>query len=924
MRPIKLKISAFSSYSGTTVLDMDKLGKNGLYLITGETGAGKTTIFDAVTFALYGKPSGNNRDSKMLRSKYADPDTPTEVVLTFEYKEKVYTVKRIPEYERPAKRGGGVTLQRAEAELILPDGKVISKARDVDAYIRDITGLDREQFSQIAMIAQGDFLKLLTASTEIRQEIFRKLFSTTLYERLQDKLKAELSGVKKEYEAAESSVKQYISGTVCEKNSQYRKPLERAKNAELSFEETKELMKNIIAEDEAAEKALEEEISEIQSKIELSAARLSKAEEYRKAEFSLKAAKEERIKLSDVSTELKKAVDEETKKQPEADSLRREAAIIEAELPRYSELEETITLLAETEKKISEGGKKLKEYETQKSRLTAEAEELSEELKNLENTGELKEKLIREKEQAENEKERLILLEKTAEQYNKIRESLKIKQDFYKLAAEKAQGLSEKYSKQYKAFLNEQAGVLAETLAENEPCPVCGSLHHPEPAQKSPAAPDKEQLKKLEKECKEAEAAANAASIAAGKLNGEFGAVKANLEQQLSAFSESPTVENAAVLAKEKISEIKEAIKALKNKISAEDSRLLRKNELSAAIPEKQKLISDISARAAALKETAAADETLKAQTQKRINRITEKLMFKSAEEARGKIKSNSEAAEKIVKVLETAKEKYRECENSLALLTGKTEQLEKQLSAGCETNIEAESSLKKKLEDERAERTKLQKNISVRISANRTAVQKISEKASELSEIEKRYSYIKNLSDTACGNLSGKEKIMLETYVQAAYFERIIHRANYRLKLMTGGQYELRRRSTAENNRSQSGLELEITDHYNGTVRDVKSLSGGESFKASLALALGLSDEIQSAAGGIKLDTMFIDEGFGSLDENSLQQAINVLSELTGEHRLVGIISHVSELRRRIDKQIVVTKNKSGEAIGTKAEILC
>lgn len=228
MRPLTLKISAFSSYSGTTVLDMDRLGKSGLYLITGETGAGKTTIFDAITFALYGKPSGSGRKAEMLRSKYADPAVPTEVELTFEYKNKIYTIKRNPEYERPAKRGDKLTKQEAGAELTLPDGRVVSKIKDVDSAVREIIGIDREQFSQIAMIAQGDFLKLLNATTETRQEIFRKIFSTDFYRNIQEKLKAEHSEIKRAYETAEQSIKEYIRGAVCPKDNPLYDELEKA------------------------------------------------------------------------------------------------------------------------------------------------------------------------------------------------------------------------------------------------------------------------------------------------------------------------------------------------------------------------------------------------------------------------------------------------------------------------------------------------------------------------------------------------------------------------------------------------------------------------------------------------------------------------------------------------------------------------
>ncbi len=205
-------------------------------------------------------------------------------------------------------------------------------------------------------------------------------------------------------------------------------------------------------------------------------------------------------------------------------------------------------------------------------------------------------------------------------------------------------------------------------------------------------------------------------------------------------------------------------------------------------------------------------------------------------------------------------------------------------------------------------------------IASNKSALQKIKLKSGDLDDYEKRYQWVLPLSNTANGKVAGKEKIMLETYIQMTYFDRIISRANTRFMVMSGGQYELKRRKEAEDKKAQSGLDLDIIDHYNGTERSVKTLSGGESFKASLSLALGLSDEIQSIAGGIKLDTMFVDEGFGNLDDDSINQAMNALSGLAEGNRLVGIISHVSELKNRIDKQIVVAKEKSG---GSKANII-
>ncbi len=925
MRPVKLTISAFSSYADKTTLDMDKLGKNGLYLITGETGAGKTTIFDAITFALYGKPSGNNRKADMLRSKYADPDTPTYVELTFEYDGKLYIIRRTPEYERPAKRGGGITKQRAEAELTYPDGRVTAKLKDVDNEIRDIMGVDREQFSQIAMIAQGDFMKLLTAGTEARQEIFRKIFGTAPYRELQERLRTVFSEIKKERDISVGNIKQFINSAVYDEGSELSEQLKKSADGKTSFEDTLEIIKKAIALDTEKEESLNKEIAEINKLTEAVTAALAKAEEYKKAEndYANAIAAEKKEKEELISLEEKLST--EKKRLPEGEKLNNEASVIEAELPEYAELNEKNSALAEIIKRIKSNSELMEKCREKLASSEAEKEKLTAELKELSTAGEEKERLVREKEQAETRKEKLNALKASVSEYEKLREKLASAQSFYLLASEKSHRLSEEYNNGYNAFLNEQAGIIAATLTEGMPCRVCGSTTHPKKAKKSDNAPSEAELKRMKKASDEALDAMSAASAAAGRLNGEFSAVKLNTEQQLSFFAENSSPDNCSELLNTLASETEAVMTALKARISLEDKRILRKKELEKLIPEKEKTLKETELKITTLKENIAADESLKAETEKRIEKLTGKLKFENAALARNEINSKKKAADDIKNAFQNAEQNYRSCENKITALNGQISQLKKQLSEGCETDIEAEAARRNELSERNSTALNQLKFIHSRRTSNENILSNISRTLTEISAIEKKYSAVKALSDTAGGTVQGQDKITLETYVQTVYFDKIIHKANLRLRIMSGGQYELRRRRDNDDNRSKTGLELEITDYSNGTVRDVKSLSGGESFKASLALALGLSDEIQSHSGGIKLGTMFIDEGFGSLDENSLQQAINALSELTGETRLVGIISHVSELKRKIDKQIVVTKKKiDGSALGTKAQIIC
>ena len=333
MRPIKLVMSAFGPYAGRTEVDFEKLGTNGLYLITGDTGAGKTTIFDAIAYALYGEASGDLRDSSMLRSKYAELDTPTEVELTFAYDGKVYTVKRNPEYERKAKKGDGVTVQKAEAELHYPDGRVVTKIRDVNTAIVDIMGVDRNQFSQIAMIAQGDFRKLLVADTKERQEIFRKIFKTDYYRILQDKIKSEYSAVKNEYEVAQNSVKQYISGIQCDENDVLNIEATKARNGEMIVEDVVDLITKILENDKKSESVTAEKISVIEKSLEEVTAVLAKAEEYSKAQSELEKSEKTYAELTVSFEEIKKTLESEKTKKPEQEKLSKQITVIEAEIP---------------------------------------------------------------------------------------------------------------------------------------------------------------------------------------------------------------------------------------------------------------------------------------------------------------------------------------------------------------------------------------------------------------------------------------------------------------------------------------------------------------------------------------------------------------------------------------------------------------
>lgn len=919
MRPLRLKMSAFGPYAGMTEIDFEKLGTNGLYLITGDTGAGKTTIFDAVSFALYGAPSGNMREASMLRSMYADAATPTFVELTFMYDGKIYTVRRNPEYMREAKKGSGTTKQIAEAELIYPDGRVLSKTKEVTAAVTDILGIDRNQFSQIAMIAQGDFRKLLVADTKERQEIFRKIFRTVPYQSFQFRIKSEYSAADKKCDELKNSVKQYIGGIVCSEDNVLNIETEKAKNGELLIEDVMLLIGNLLEQDKMKEAESTKQLQSAEAGLTKTVAKLAKGEEQKKAQNNLILSLDSRTEMLEGFEKAQAALEMEKARKPEQEKLAKQIAAIEAELEKYDELEEVLCKAKTLDGQIEKNTLLLKQTTESTAVMTQKIQALKTEQKSLEGAGAQKEKLLREKERLEANKTELEKLVKNLNLLNRLYSQYNNEQQEYLTAAQRASDALNSYAVKYKAFLDEQAGILAESLQEGMPCPVCGSVSHPCEAVKSANAPTEAEVnrakEKSETEQKNASAMRSSAGETKGKVTAQEEVVYAQIEQLLGECE----IEGATKKAAQLIEERNQVIKSITAGIVKEDANAKRKAQLDEAIPLQEETARNAEKSVADLRQKIVSAQAAKTEIEKQGKALSESLGFADKAEACAQIKMLETELIKIQKALETAEKNFALCEKTITELDGRINQLKAQLEDAEEIDIEG-------CKQEEAELTAVKQHLSAKlrqlnvyINTNTTVLNNIRSKSADLSVAEKKMMWLKALSDTANGNISGKEKIMLETYIQMTYFDRIIKRANTRFFRMSGGQYELKRSESADNNRSQSGLELSVIDHYNGSVRSVKSLSGGECFKASLSLALGLADEIQSSAGGIKLDTMFVDEGFGSLDSESLTQAFNALAELSDGNRLVGIISHVAELKEKIDKQLVITKEKSG---GSKIEI--
>lgn len=923
MRPITLTMSAFGPYAGNITLPMDKLGQSGLYLITGDTGAGKTTIFDAITFALYGEASGENRESAMFRSKYAAPETPTEVELTFENLGEVYTVKRNPEYERPKTRGEGTMTQKPDATLVMPDGRVISKVKEVNAAIKEILGIDRNQFSQIAMIAQGDFLKLLLAETTDRQKIFREIFKTGPYQVLQERLKSESGTLARQCEEARLSVGQYIEGILCEENDVRSPAVTKAKQGEMMTADVEELVRELMATDEKKEAKLAAELMQREQLLGELEARLAKVEEFRKRQIELEKAEQEQAEQAVRLGGLLLAWEKEQEKQPEIQQWVLKKARIEEQYADYDRLED----LRKEQRSLSDAGRAGEaEIEHAKKNFTIfgeEIENLKKEQAEKMSSGEKKEQLLRELTKWSMRRERLEKLREEILALDLAKQAFAKAQQKYLQEKAKADDIQERYFAKNKAFLDGQAGVLAELLEEGKACPVCGSVSHPVPARKQEGVPTEEELKSVKQEADGAMEFAAEASKHAGELGGVVRTKEEGLANLQKEFKEEFREDKQGDLldkVKELILACEKEETALGTSIRIAEKEILRKKELDVLIPKKEAQGKEAEQKIQSLTEKIAVIKTKIEENEKQTELAAKKLAFESKEKAEQQVKELDGKIRLAKKGLETAEEAYRTCEKAVSELKGKLVQLREAVKEQPEFTAEELQLQREAVTSEKNAILGRQKEVHLRLETNRRVLSNISEKSASLSALETRWSWVRALSNTANGNLAGKEKIMLETYIQMAYFDRIIRHANIRFMVMSGGQYELKRRDAAENNRSQSGLELDVIDHYNGSVRSVKTLSGGEAFKASLSLALGLSDEIRSSANGIRMDTMFVDEGFGSLDEESLQQAIRALVSLADGKRLVGIISHVGELKQRIDKQIVVTKDKTG---GSRAEVV-
>lgn len=865
MKPITLTLCGWGPFRDRQTVDFTKVSGKGIFLITGQTGAGKTTIFDGITYALYGSMSGEIREKTSVRSDFADADTPTYAELTMVHNGLTYQIYRNPEYLRPKKRRNGgqaMTKEREKAILTLPDGSVMEGSGEVTRKIQEILRLDYRQFKQISMIAQGEFARLLTAAPGEKTRIFREIFDTALYDRFAAVLRDEANTLYKEVMEYRHRMDEDIR--------QFHTPDEKWKELaagdahpyELLLERLKVLEKDCRREEgESARRMdkLDQEIVELEKQIQ-------QAEADRKAFRKLKETGKKLQELKEQAEEI--AQEEERLKRGE------HAAEIRAEFQQVSGMEKQLQALVEQEKQEEEAIMRemalVQEcsgiYEQRESLFTCyDIRQSMEELEKRRGAGQHRQKELEEK-----------LLD---------RQQSYLEQE--KVTAERQHELTEAQNRYRRAVI----GIAARLVEEGKPCPVCGSLEHPHVAGTGGDVPDEEQLNRLQE----------AYDISAARLTGLHGqaaAAKAEAEGQAAQNRQMEQEEEVLRTKLEGFSpelvsfaglhdreEIREQAERYTGLVTGLKVRRQNRERLAA---DKQKLEEELSV----------ARERWAVALEKGGFSGTQAYQEAVLEEADRRLLSETIARYRLE--LGTA---AKLCAHMEGELRGKEETDTSPL-------IQKRDSLLEEKKKEESMRT----NWSIGASDASRTYRLLMEKKTDMEKKEKDYGVIRDLDNMASGN--NAKKLVFEQYVLSGYFEDILEAANLRLRRMTGGRYELSRVEEAGDGRSKDSLEIRVMDYYTGKYRSVKTLSGGESFKASLALALGMSDVIQAESGGIRVEALFIDEGFGALDTESLDQACSALMGLVESDRMIGIISHVPELQERISSQIYIEKKNTGSHI--------
>lgn len=923
MKPLKLTMSAFGSYAGKNVIDFTGQ-QQGIFLITGDTGAGKTTIFDAITYALYNQTSGGERNGNMMRSQYAQPEAETYVELEFLYRGQTYRVRRNPDYKiTKTLKNGKIREQKVphSVELTLPDGTVFPEKKNAtDAKIIEILGLTADQFSQIVMIAQGDFLKLLYTKSDERKMIFSKLFRTDIYWKIQENLRRKSMEMDERIQENDRAFEQEKSRII---------PL--TESEELPLDELVERLRERLKDALKEQNLRRANVEELNKKI-------TKYEEINKLFVSL-----EKIRQTGKELEARQAESKERRQQIE--NARKADKVLVAEqqnLRQQQEVEQSAQAIAKMTETLANDQEMFESLKTQLQEVEAkqkrEAADIQKKMLALEQSFPSYEALQNARSEEQQAKKVWEDLGKTSEEsFHKKKAgiaALKEQQKRQEQVVEQtkknweqtslsASESAKHYEHIYEAFLKEQAGILAENLSAGCPCPVCGSTIHPDPAKLSDHAVTElevEQAKKTRAAAEEKRDLAYAAfeaektkkqklAQAVEKEEADFVLAQTIAKQQRKEAEQNyVSLQKTAEQIREKLvypslAEAKKQYAAMQKALEAAEQEIAKKRQ---KVSELAEAMNTLKGQKLAEEENQKTAKKLAVKTEKEYAKLLEKSGFVSEETYHLAI-----LPERSRSKLEREEKEY---ESQCLRQQSEQKLLEKQVSGKTYTDT---SELNEQLKAEKQalkETEKTYMELHTAYENDRSVLQNCAVYLEKGKKLESEDQVIKSLSKTANGRLSGSAKIDFETYIQRQYFKQIIHEANKRLLTMSNHQFILKLKEEANTGRkTNEGLDLSVYSLVTDSERDVKTLSGGESFLAALAMALGLSDIVERSAGAIHPDMMFIDEGFGSLDAQSRQQAIEVLAELAGDSRMVGIISHVTELKEQIDRKLVVSRTDKG-----------
>lgn len=923
MKPLKLTMSAFGSYAGKNVIDFTGQ-QQGIFLITGDTGAGKTTIFDAITYALYNQTSGGERNGNMMRSQYAQPETETYVELEFLYRGQTYRVCRNPDYKiTKTLKNGKIREQKVphSVELTLPDGTVFPEKKNAtDAKIIEILGLTADQFSQIVMIAQGDFLKLLYTKSDERKMIFSKLFRTDIYWKIQENLRRKSMEMDERIQENDRAFEQEKSRIILLPESE-----------ELPLDELVERLRERLKDALKEQNLRRANVEELNKKI-------TKYEEINKLFVSL-----EKIRQTGKELEARQAESKERRQQIE-NALKADKVLVaeQQNLRQQQEVEQSAQAIAKMTETLANDQEMFETLKTQQQEAEAkqkrEAADIQKKMLALEQSFPSYEALQNARSEEQQAKKVWEDLGKTSEEsFHKkkagiaaLKEQQKRQEQIveqtkknWEQTSLSASESAKHYEHMYEAFLKEQAGILAENLSAGCPCPVCGSTVHPDPAKLSDHAVTElevEQAKKTRAAAEEKRDMAYAAfeaektekqklAQAVEKEEADFVLAQTIAKQQRKEAEQNyVSLQKIAEQIREKLvypslAEAKKQYAAMQKALEAAEQEIERKRQ---KVSELAEAMNTLKGQKLAEEENQKTAKKLAAKTEKEYAKLLEKSGFVSEETYHLAI-----LPERSRSKLEREEKEY---ESQCLRQQSEQKLLEKQVSGKTYTDT---TELNEQLKAEKqalkeAEKTYME--LHTAYENDRSVLQNCAVYLEKGKKLESEDQVIKSLSKTANGRLSGSAKIDFETYIQRQYFKQIIHEANKRLLTMSNHQFILKLKEEANTGRkTNEGLDLSVYSLVTDSERDVKTLSGGESFLAALAMALGLSDIVERSAGAIHPDMMFIDEGFGSLDAQSRQQAIEVLGELAGDSRMVGIISHVTELKEQIDRKLVVSRTDKG-----------